>query len=127
MAYETLKSAMNPILICAEYPREKYEAGTEVSFPLFVANDFSHALGEVSWSWEVFLGGSSIASGDGESEIPADSVVEIGEARATLPAPGAAVLRLHLSGRDLAVHNQYEFLVSGAADPPRRDPSAPGG
>jgi beta-mannosidase len=127
MAYETLKTAMNPVLICAEYPREKYEVGTVVSFPLFVANDFSRTLGEVNWSWEVLLGGSSIASGDGEREIPADSVVEIGEARATLPAPGSAMLRLQLSGRDLMAYNQYEFLVSGAADPPRRDPSAPGG
>jgi beta-mannosidase len=126
-AYEILKTAMNPVLICAEYPQESYEAGTDLSLQLFVVNDLARGLGEVGWSWELRLGGANIARGDGETEIAKDSIVRIGEASATLPAPGIAVLQLRLSGRDVTAHNRYGFRVSGVADPPRRDPSTPGG
>jgi beta-mannosidase len=126
-AYEILKTAMNPVLICAEYPQESYEAGTDLSLQLFVVNDLARGLGEVGWSWELRLGGANIARGAGETEIARDSVVRIGEASATLPAPGIAVLQLRLSGRDVTAHNRYGFRVSGVADPPRRDPSTPGG
>jgi len=123
-AFEVLKTAMAPVLICAEYPRESYEAGTELSLPLFVVNDFARGLGEVSWGWELHFGESIIACGEGETEIAGDSAVRIGEARATLPAPGAAVLVLHLSGRDATACNRYGFCIS---DPARRGPSAQGG
>jgi beta-mannosidase len=122
-AFEVLKSAMAPVLICAEYPRESYEAGTGLSLPLFVVNDFARGLGEVSWGWELLLGESIIACGDGETEIAADSVVRIGEARATLPAPGVAVLVLRLSGKDATACNRYGFRIS---DPARRGSSAQG-
>jgi beta-mannosidase len=126
-AFETLKTVMNPVLICAEYPRESYEVGTRLSLPLFVVNDLSRGLGEVSWSWELLLGELVMARGDGETEIPQDSTVRIGKVRATLPAPGIAVLRLRLSARDVTACNRYEFRVSEAGDPARRDPSTPGG
>ena len=54
-AFEVLKTAMAPVLICAEYPEESYEAGATLSLPLFVVNDFAQDLGEVSWSWELLL------------------------------------------------------------------------
>src|SRR5215203_5032736 len=122
-AFEVLKSAMAPVLICAEYPRESYEDGTGLSLPLFVVNDFARGLGEVSWGWELLLGESIIACGNGETEIAADSVVRIGEARATLPAPGVAVLVLRLSGKDATACNRYGFRIS---DPARRGSSAQG-
>jgi beta-mannosidase len=124
MAYELLKTAMNPVLICAEYPRETYEAGARISLPLFVVNDLARELGEVSWSWELLLAGSSVARGDGQAEILADSVVEVGKVVATLPASGSALLRLQLRGEEVSAGNRYGFTVS---HPGRRGPSAPGG
>ena len=127
MAYEALKTVMNPVLICAEYPLERYDVDTELSLPLFVVNDLSQRLQEVCWSWELLLGDSCVARGEGASEIPEDSVVRVGEVRATLPAQGIAVLRLRLSGEDATAYNEYRLLVSNASDPARREPSAQGG
>jgi beta-mannosidase len=123
-AFEVLKTAMAPVLICAEYPEESYEAGAALSLPLFVVNDLARDLGEVSWSWELLLGESTIARGEGEAEIAGDSVVRIGEARAALPAPGDAVLVLRLSGREASASNRYGFRISESG---RRGPSARGG
>ncbi|MGH3145822.1 MAG: glycoside hydrolase family 2 protein [Rubrobacter sp.] len=119
-AYEVLGVAMGPILICAEYPVDSYEVGEEVSLPLFVVNDLARGLDGVSWSWELLLGGSSIAHGGGETEIPEDSVVRIGEAETTLKAPGPAVLRLELLGGEGTVSNEYAFRVDGRDDRGRR-------
>jgi hypothetical protein len=41
--------------------------------------------------------------------------VRIGEAVATLPASGPAVLRLRLFGEEGPVSNEYEFLVNHSA------------
>jgi beta-mannosidase len=123
-AFEVLKTAMAPVLICAEYPEESYEAGAVLSLPLFVVNDLARDLGEVSWSWELLLGESTMARGGGETEIARDSVVRIGEARAALPAPGDAVLVLRLSGREASASNRYGFRISESGC---RGPSARGG
>jgi beta-mannosidase len=111
MAYEVLKTAMNPVLICAEYPRENYETGTRISLSLFVVNDFVRGLGEVSWNWELLLGGSSVARGDGQTEVSADSVLNVGKVVATLSVSGSALLRLQLLGEGVTVRNEYEFTV----------------
>ena len=111
MAYETLLAAMRPVLICAEYPRERYTVGETISLPLFVVNDLSRELEGVGWDWELLVGGSIVARGGGETKVPKDCVVRLGEAAATLPAPGPAVLRLSLYGEEPA-SNEYEFLVT---------------
>ena len=111
-AYDVLRTAMSPVLICAEYPKESYGVGERFSLPLFVVNDLSCELGEVSWGWELLLGGYSVAQGGGEAEVPKDSVVRIGEAKATSPAPGPALLNLWLYFREAAVSNEYAFRVS---------------
>jgi beta-mannosidase len=111
-AYQALLLAMSPVLICAEYPKERYSVGERISLPLFVINDFSRELGQVGWEWEMLLGGSIVASGQGETRVPKDAVMRVGEAEATLPAPGPAVLRLRLSGKEGPVQNEYEFSVS---------------
>jgi hypothetical protein len=103
---------MNPLLICAGYPQENHEAGGELRLPLFVVNDHERGLGELRWVWELFLGRSSVARGEGNVEVPRDCVVRIGEARATLPVPGYARLRLRLFGKDGPVCNEYAFVVS---------------
>jgi beta-mannosidase len=126
IAYETLLDAMRPVLICAEYPKERYSVGERISLPLFVINDLSRELGMVDWSWELFLGGSSAARGGGGTRVPKDSVVRIGEAVATLSASGSAVLRLRLSGEEGPLSNEYEFLVSQAGAHAHRGPSARG-
>jgi beta-mannosidase len=114
-AYQTLLDAMRPVLICAEYPKERYSVGERISLPLFIINDLSRELGQVGWEWEVLLGGSSVASGDGETRVSKDSVKRVGKAEATLPAPGLAVLRLRLSGEEGPAQNEYEFSVSTSA------------
>jgi beta-mannosidase len=108
-AYGTLQTVMNPVLLCAPYPRESYEGGTELRVPVFVVNDLARALGEVDWSWEALQGGSG--SGGGRAEIPADSVVRVGEAAFRLPATGCAVLRLSLYGAGAGSSNEYRFKV----------------
>jgi beta-mannosidase len=127
IAYETLLDAMRPVLICAEYPKERYSVGDRISLPLFVINDLSRELGMVDWSWELFLGGSSAAHGGGETTVPKDSVVRIGEAVATLSTSGPAVLRLTLFGEEGPLSNEYEFVVSQAGARAHRGPSARGG
>jgi beta-mannosidase len=125
-AYEVLAAAMSPVLICSEYPEESYDVDENISLPLFVVNDLPRSLGCIGWSWELHLEDAAVAHGSGEDEIPADSVVRLGQARAKLPSPGRAVLRLFLLGEGEANKtNSYEFYVRiGRA--PRRDPSAPG-
>ena len=122
-AYESLKTVMNAILICMEYPQENYEVGTEISLPLFVVNDLARELGEMRWDWELLLGESSIASGGGQAEIPADSALKVGRLVATLPASGSALLRLRLFGEEVTARNEYEFTVG---HPGRRGLSTPG-
>ncbi len=39
-AYETLKVAMQPVLVCVEYPDESYEVGATISLPLYVSTIF---------------------------------------------------------------------------------------
>ena len=124
-AYETLRTAMSPVLICAEYPDESYEAKTEFSLPIFVVNDLQWGFGEAGWRWELLLDGSIVARGGGTTEITTDSVAEVGEIRTTFPAPGAAVLRLRLSFSGEVVRNKYRFRVSESGDSLRRGPSAP--
>jgi beta-mannosidase len=112
IAYETLLLAMSPVLICAEYPKERYGVGERISLPLFIINDLSRELEGVGWDWELIVRGSSVARGGGETKVPKDSVVRIGEAVATPPASGPAVLRLRLSGEEGPHSNEYEFLVT---------------
>jgi beta-mannosidase len=111
-AYDVLRAAMSPVLICAEYPKESYKVGERVSIPLFVVNDLARGLGEVRWDWELIIGGSRVARGGGEAEIPEDSVVRIGEAGAALQVPGQAVLKLRLFAGEETVSNEYVFRVS---------------
>jgi len=110
-AYDTLRAAMSPVLICAEYPKQRYEVGETISLPLYIINDLSQELGQVRWVWEVLLEGSSVAGGTGQTSVPKDCVVRFGVAVATLPAPGLAILRLRLFGED-PVSNEYKFSVS---------------
>jgi len=114
-AYETLRVAMGPVLICAEYPQQRYEVGTTISLPLYIINDFTQDLGQLRWEWEVLVGESSIARGEGETSIPKDSVVRAGEAVAILPAPGPAKLRLRLHSEERPIQNEYVFSVSTSA------------
>jgi beta-mannosidase len=114
-AYETLLVAMSPVLICAEYPKGSYEVGEKISLPLFVINDLLRELDQVGWEWELLVEGSSAAGGEGETSIPKDCVVRIGEAVATLPAPGPAILKLRLFG-DEPLSNEYRFSVSASAN-----------
>lgn len=121
-AYATLRTVMQPTLICARYPKESYAAGAEPSVPIFVVNDLARNLEVVEWSWEALEGGSVLGRGGGRARIPADSVARVGEASFALPTGGGpAVLRLELYGAGLASRNEYRFKVR------RRGPSVPGG
>jgi beta-mannosidase len=111
-AYRVLAAAMSPVLVCAQYPGECYAAGTAFSLPLFVVNDFARDLGRLDWTWELYLDGAGVARGSGETEIPADSVTRVGEARARLPEAGRATLVLRLSGEGVDETNTYDFIVT---------------
>ena len=111
LGYETLLVAMKPVLICAEYPRARYGVGETISLPLFIINDLSRELEGVAWDWELLVRGSSAARGGGETKVPEDSVVRVGEATATLSALGPAILKLSLYGEEY-ISNEYEFLVT---------------
>jgi beta-mannosidase len=112
-AYAVLAAAMKPVLICAEYPEEGYAAGTEVSLPLFVVNEFVRNLGPLQWGWEISVEGIPVARGSGETEISGDSVTRVGEARALLAEVGRATLYLRLAGDGMEETNAYEFDVTG--------------
>jgi beta-mannosidase len=127
MAYQALSEVMGPVLICAEYPKERYSVGERIFLPLFIINDLSRELNGVSWDWELLLGGSSVAHGGGETRVPKDSVLRIGEAVATLPASGSAALRLRLFGEEGPLSNEYEFVVRETSTHAHRGPSAQGG
>jgi beta-mannosidase len=114
-AYEAIQVAMSPVLICAEYPQQRYEVGETIFLPLYIINDLSQELGRVRWEWEMLLGESSIASGEGESRVPQDCVVRVGEAVATLSAPGPAKLRLRLCSEEGPLQNEYEFSIGTSA------------
>jgi beta-mannosidase len=111
-AYGVLAAAMSPILVCAQYPDESYAAGTAFSLPLFVVNDFARDLGRLDWTWELYLDGGSVARGSGVTEIPADSVTRIGEAKARFSEKGRATLVLRLSGEGVDETNTYDFIVT---------------
>jgi beta-mannosidase len=123
-AYETLKTAMNPVLICTEYPQGNYEQGATITLPLFVVNDLARGLGEVNWAWELLIGGSRSARGGGQTQVPGDSVLRVGEVVAALPSSGFALLRLRLLADGVSARNEYEFKVGRSE---RRGPSALGG
>jgi beta-mannosidase len=126
VAYEVLAAAMGPVLICSEFPEESYGVAEDISLPLFVVNDLPRSLGRIGWNWELHLEGTVFADGSGKVEIPADSVVRLGLARAKLPSPGRAVLRLFLLGEgEASKTNSYGFFVRGGRAL-HRGPSAPG-
>jgi beta-mannosidase len=113
-AYDVLAAAMSPVLICSEYPEESYGVEEDISLPLFVVNDLPRPIGRIGWTWELYLQGEVVAHGSGETYIPADSVVRLGQARAKLSSPGRVVLRLILLGKGEAHKtNSYGFFVRG--------------
>ncbi len=116
-AFEALRAAMSPVLICSRYPKESYPAGRELSLPLFVVNDFSKTFGTLEWAWKLDLDGAGVARGSGWAEIGADSVTRIGRAAAMLPGPGRATLSLSLRGDGVHADNAYEFFVKEARRP----------
>ena len=120
VAYDVLAAAMSPVLICSEYPKESYGVEEDVSLPLFVVNDLPRPIGRIGWTWELYLQGEVVAHGSGETDIPADSVVRLGQARAKLSSPGRVVLRLVLLGKGEAHKtNSYGFFVRGGRAPRR--------
>lgn len=110
-AFEALKSAMQQVLVCVEYPKESYEAGEKISLPLFIVNDLRQELGETVVYWSLRLENAEVASGCVRSQIPGDSVVRIGELKAGLPASGNAEIRLCLAAGDVKSRNTYRFRV----------------
>ncbi len=124
-AFEVLKTAMAPVLVCAEYPEESYEAGAALSLPLFVVNDLARDLGEVSWSWELLLGESTMARGEGETEIAARFGGEDRGSQGRAPCSGRRPCSccVYRGGRRRR-RNRYGFRISESG---RRGPSARGG
>ena len=116
-AYGVLADAMRPVLVCAKYNEAEYAAGATLSLPVFVVNDLARDLGSLAWTWEVQMDGQTVARGFGESEIPADSVTWVGEARTRLSKAGKGTLTLGISGDGVGEKNAYEFVVTSRRGP----------
>ncbi len=116
-AYGVLASAMRPVLVCAKFPEASYAAGAILSLPVFVVNDLGRDLGPLQWTWEVRIDGQMVARDSGETEIPADAVTRIGEARTSLAGAGKGTLTLGLSGDGVSEENAYDFVVTGRRGP----------
>jgi beta-mannosidase len=112
-AYDVIAAAMSPVLVCAGYPDADYRVGTTFSLPLFVVNDLAHDLGPLEWTWEVHVDGKMVTRGSGRTEIPADSVTRVGEAKARPAEVGKGTLILSLSGGGVGETNAYDFFVTG--------------
>jgi beta-mannosidase len=111
-AYAALADAMRPVLVCAKYPDAQYTAGDELRLPIFVVNDLALHLGTLGWTWEVRVDGNILDRESGETAVPADSVVPLGEARTRPPEAGKGTLILELSGDGVKETNAYDFLVT---------------
>jgi beta-mannosidase len=114
-AYGAIARAMRPVLVCAHYPNESYDEGAMFSVPLFVVNDLARELGPLEWAWELRIEGEKLARGSGTTVVPADSVMHLGKARASLAGAGHATLALKLSGDDVDETNDYSFAVTGGS------------
>jgi beta-mannosidase len=116
-AYGALADAMRPVLVCAKYPNADYAEGATLSLPLFVVNDLARDLGPLEWTWEVQIGGRTVAGGAGTTEIPADAVARVGEAQTRLAYAGKGTLTLGLSGDGVKETNSYDLVVTSLARP----------
>jgi beta-mannosidase len=118
-AYGALADAMRPVLVCAKYPDAGYAEGATFSLPLFVVNDLGRDLGPLEWTWEVQVDGRKVAGGEGETEIPADSVTLLGGAETRFANAGKGTLILALYGNGIKETNSYDFVVTSRS---RRGP-----
>jgi beta-mannosidase len=116
-AYGALADAMRPVLVCAKYPNADYAEGATLSLPLFVVNDLARDLGPLEWTWEVQIGGRTVAGGAGTTEMPADAVARVGEAQTRLAYAGKGTLTLGLSGDGVKETNSYDLVVTSLARP----------
>jgi beta-mannosidase len=116
-AYGVLAAAMRPVLVCARFPEASYAEGAMFSLPVYVVNDLARGLGSLQWTWEVQIDGKVVARDSGETEIPADAVTRIGEARTRLAGAGKGTLTLSLSGEGVSEKNAYDFVVTGLRGP----------
>ncbi len=114
-AYDTVAKAMSPVLICCEFPRERYDVGGRLSLPLFVVNDLARGVGPVRWSWELIVKDQEISRAQGEIEFAPDSVTRIGRVAASLRRSGPAVLRMALHGDGVEADNTYAFDIEEAS------------
>ena len=114
-AYDAIARAMRPVLVCARYPDVAYDEGTTLSVPLFVVNDLARDLGPLEWAWELRIEGEKLARGSGTTLVPADSIVNLGEARTRIVGEGRASLALKLSGNGVDETNDYGFVVTGGS------------
>jgi beta-mannosidase len=118
-AYGAIADAMRPVLVCAKYPDAGYAEGATFSLPVYVVNDLARELGPLEWTWEVQIDGDTVDRGLGETNVLADSVARLGEARTRLPRAGRATLNLGLYGDGVTETNSYDFVVTSRS---RRGP-----
>jgi beta-mannosidase len=111
-AYGALADAMRPVLVCAKYPDAGYAEGVTFSLPVYVVNDLARELGPLEWTWEVRIDGDTVDRGFGKTQVAADSVARLGEARTRLPHVGKGTLNLGLSGDGVEETNSYDFVVT---------------
>ena len=111
LGYDALREACRPVIVVADRPPPVLVAGDRLHLdihavsdlrvdhdPLVVAADLKWVGGSRRWSWE--------------GELPADSVVKVGELSWEVPdEPGEVVLQLDLAGPDVEATNRYETRI----------------
>ncbi len=120
LGYEALKTAFQPLLpvIVPAFGGDVAAAGTTVAFEIRAVNDLPRTYEEVQWQWEVVPadGGPALASAEGRTSVPADSVTRVASGiRWSVPRDvpeGAYEARVRFVREgELLAANWYRFAV----------------
>lgn len=106
-AWEAVREAYRPVLICMDWPNEEYSPGARLGLGVYLVNDLQQNL-TGTWEWTVLAGGEPLAGERSPAYLPPDRSVQAGSVDWTVPAGLLVrelelVLRLSLAGGEPVV------------------------